>query len=315
MVCGDAFSSASSARYSSICRRSSDMNRQMLVQRHQGAAADLRVAGSFVATQGARGFRIERRQQIEGNVRRLVMVGIRRRDVVTQRPERRFARKLAQWFARGQRCGVATGDKAGCDRLDVAFDAGNLAGEKQLRPRAKLQCSREQRRSVDIRIPVDLAIAQKFSALQARDHSEYALLLGKAHEVLKAETVIAVCAQILLPQLHYRPRPFAGPGVNETRWLHRAEAQRVESATRDFLDRQTGFEVTRPVLFNVKWDRFCGPYRIHETLILLAIEWTVDVVIRGVQRFAVARCAERDGHINGVGVDDRTDRVIEEQPV
>ena len=55
--------------------------------------------------------------------------------------------------------------------------------------------------------------------------------------------------------------------------------------------------------------------RVHEGLVLLAVERAVQIIAGAVERFIVARGAESDGGIHAFGVHDGADGVVEVQPV
>ena len=162
---------------------------------------------------------------------------------------------------------------------------------------------------------MNLPVTQKFSALQARNHAKYPRLLGKTHVILEADQVVAVRPQVFLPQLHYRIRTTAGARIDQPHRFHRTEAQRLAPAPRQFFDGQAGFEEARVVFRDVRRNRLGRENRVHESLILLAIERTIQIIVGPVERLAIARRAERDRKIDRIRFDDRADRVVEEQPL
>ncbi len=52
---------------------------------------------------------------------------------------------------------------------------------------------------------------------------------------------------------------------------------------------------------------------VDETLVLLAVERAVEVIVGAVGGFAVARGPEGDAGVDGLGIDDGADAVVEEQ--
>ena len=98
--------------------------------------------------------------------------------------------------------------------------------------------------------------------------------------------------------------------------LHRTEAQGVAPAPGDFFNGQAGFEKPRSSLRGI-----CAgtasrrEHRVHESLVLLAIQRAIQIIVRAVQRFAVARRAKRDGLVDRLRVHDGADAVVEEQPI
>src|SRR2546423_5565586 len=102
---------------------------------------------------------IQRGKQVEGDVGRLIMRRVCSRDVVTQAAKRRFARERLRSLAAGLRYRVPRGYQAGCDGFNIPLDTRDLAREEYARMLPKLERRGEQRRRVDISIPVDLPIS------------------------------------------------------------------------------------------------------------------------------------------------------------
>ena len=203
------------------------------------------------------------------------------------------------------------GHQSGGDGFDVAFDARDLAGEEDLGTRAQLQRGGQQRRSVDIGVAVDLAEAEELGLLEAGDQAQHARLLAELHMVLESHQVEALGAQILLAKLHDGPGTASGARIVQAHRLHGAEAQRVAAAARDLLDRQAGLEVAGIVFGNVGGDGIGLQQLIDEMLVLVAIERAVEVVVGAVGGFAVARRPVGDGGVDGFGIDDGADAVVE----
>ena len=53
--------------------------------------------------------------------------------------------------------------------------------------------------------------------------------------------------------------------------------------------------------------------RVQERLVLRLIERTVQIIVRAVERFSVARRAKRDRHVDRFGIHNRADAVVEKQ--
>src|SRR5271157_1157382 len=177
---------ASSCRKRSMWRASSGMAglRGVPVERFQGAAAHFSVARVLVAAQFvARGF-VELRQQIEGDVGRLVVLGVGARDVMAQRAQGGLPEQRAQLLAGGQRGRVHPGHQTGGDGFHVSFHARDLAGEEDPRLRPQLQGGPEQR-GVDVRIAMNLPEAQELGVFEARDQAQDAGLLAEFQVVLE----------------------------------------------------------------------------------------------------------------------------------
>src|SRR5580700_10358848 len=124
------------------------MGTQMFVERRQRPLANFHVAKFAVA----RWF-LELRQQIEGDVSRLIVRRIRARDVRAQRTDGSLARK---WPSP-----LAPRHETGGDRFDVSFDARDLSGEENVRHRAQLKRGSEQGRPIDVSIAMHLAVAEE----------------------------------------------------------------------------------------------------------------------------------------------------------
>ena len=161
---------------------------------------------------------------------------------------------------------------------------------------------------------MDLAEAQELGVLQARNQAQDARLLAEFQVILEAHQVEAVGAQVLLAELHHGPRAPAGARIGQAHGLHGAEAQRVAPAPRQLLDGQAGFEKRRIVFGDVRGDGLRREQLVHEALVLLAVERAVQIIVRAVDRFAVARSPEGDAGIHRIGLDDGADAVVEEQP-
>ena len=111
--------------------------------------------------------------------------------------------------------------------------------------RLRLKRRAQMPRPVDERVAVHRAEARECGVLEAGDHLDDALLLRHFHLRLEADDVEVIVGEVFLAQLHDRVRPLAGARMFEADRLHRTEAQRVDAARRDLLDRQAAFEVRR----------------------------------------------------------------------
>ena len=96
-------------------------------------AAHFCMAGGFIAPQPLPRRFIERRQQIERDIGRLIVPRIRARYVMTERPERSLARKRLGLRSGGQIHRVQARHQSGGDRFHIALDARNLAGKQDFR--------------------------------------------------------------------------------------------------------------------------------------------------------------------------------------
>ena len=131
--------------------------------------------------------------------------------------------------------------------------------------------------------------------------------------VLESNQIVAIGAQVLLAKLHHGVRSAACPRIGQAHRLHGTEPQRFASAPGQLFDGQAGFEIRRPVRFDMSRHALAGEQRINEGTVLLAVERAVDVIVGAVERPAVARRAEGDSHVNGIRFHDRADAVVEEE--
>src|SRR4030095_1453925 len=130
----------------------------------------------------------------EGDVGGWVTLGCGGGDVMAERAECGRARQGSRVLAGSQRGCVYAGHESGGNGFDVAFDAGDLAGEENIGTRAQLQGGGQERGSVDIRIAMNLTEPQELGLLEARDEAEHASLLAEFHMVLKSDQVEALRA-------------------------------------------------------------------------------------------------------------------------
>src|ERR1017187_259636 len=162
---------ARSSRERAIWRSSSDAGMAVGIQvsseRFQRLLADQLVAGFLVAAQAIARALVELREEVEGDVGGLVILRVGRRDIVAERAQGGRARQGARGRAESESGGVHAGREPGGDGFDVAFDAGNLAGEKDFGVCAQLQRGGEEGGGVDVGVAVDLAEAQEFGVPQA----------------------------------------------------------------------------------------------------------------------------------------------------
>ena len=162
-------------------------------------------------------------------------------------------------------------------RLDVAFDAGHLAGKKQRRVRADLPCLGEHRRAVHVGVAMHHAEADELGLLQPGDHPKHARLIAPFDLRLEPDEAEVIARQIVLPQLHGGVRLAAGARIDQPDRLHRPEPQRVAPAMRHHLDRQAAFE--EPLLVEVvDGRRFGRDQRVVEALVLVARQRTVQII-------------------------------------
>ena len=86
---------------------------------------------------------------------------------------------------------------------------------------------RQDRRAVDVRIPVDQAEAHEFRLLQPGNEAQHARLLAPFELRLEPDEAVVIARQVVLAQLNGRVRRPARPRIGEADRLHRPESQRV----------------------------------------------------------------------------------------
>src|SRR3954469_18543719 len=96
---------------------------------------------------------------------------------------------------------------------------------------------------MDVRVPMYLSESQELGIREPGNHPEDPFLFRKLQMILKTNNVVARLHQVFLAQLDY------GVGAARCRMFephrpHRAKAQRVLAAPREFLDGQARFEIT-----------------------------------------------------------------------
>ena len=86
------------------------------------------------------------------------------------------------------------------------------------------------------------AVAREFSVFKSRNHPEHALLFAPFQPRLEADEIVHRARFIFLTQLNDRIRFFAGARVDQAHRLQRSECQRLSTARRENLHRETAFE-------------------------------------------------------------------------
>src|SRR4029079_9674073 len=169
-------------------------------------------------------------------------------DVAEQGAERGFDRRRRKHFA-AQLCGgEARGENAHRRTLDIAFAAGDLAGEADVELRLEAQLLVEQPRRVDETVAMDPAKPGELSLFEARDGAEDSHLLAVLQLGLEPDHVPQRAERIVLAQLDDGVGPAAGARVVEADALHGAVAKRLRPALRHDLDRHAAFEIWRVLL-------------------------------------------------------------------
>src|SRR5262249_34881719 len=129
--------------------------------------------------------------------------------------------------------------------LDIALDAGDLAGKAQSLHNPEAKPRVEQHRAVKEGVAVKPAQPGELGLLEAGNHAEDPLLLGVLQLGLEADDVVERAERIVLVWLDTRVRPRAVARLGEAARLHGPVAQRVDTASRHDLDRQAALEIGR----------------------------------------------------------------------
>ena len=120
------------------------------------------------------------------------------RYVVRQRADGRRARRRRRGLPHHERRGIEAGEQPGRRRLHVSLDSRNLPREQHVRIPAQLQRLRQQRRRVDVSVPMNLTVANELGVFEPRNQPENASLLTESQMILESDQVVAIGAQILL---------------------------------------------------------------------------------------------------------------------
>ena len=171
------------------------------------------------------------------------MLRIRLAEVAKQSAQHRRGRRHGQRLPGEISVQVDAGQDPGPQRLGIPLDPGELAGEEDRLPFPGSEPRPQARRTVDVGVPVDAAVAEKLRSRQAGYRPEHPLLFGNPEPGLEAHQVPHLAGLVLSPQLHHCPRFLPGAWIGQAHRLHRAEAQRLGAAAGHFLDRQTALEV------------------------------------------------------------------------
>lgn len=160
--------------------------------------------------------------------------------------------------------------------------------------------------------------------LQTGDHLEHARLLAPFQLGLESDEAVVIASQRVLSELHRGVREAARARIGEADGLHGSEAQRVLAAMRHHLDRQATLE---ELLFVevVNGGGFRGRHRPIKRVVLLFGHRAVEIVAILAARAAArtrrvasqapvpARGPKDLRHVDRLGEDDWTDRIVEVQ--
>src|SRR5947209_16534382 len=111
------------------------------------------------------------------------------------------------------------------NRFCISFHAANLSGKEDIRMPLHLETLFEKRWGIEIRVAVDLPIAEKPRVLKSRNETQHARLLREFQVVLEAHQVIRVSPQVLVTKLHDRIRKCSRSGIAKSHRFHRTKPQ------------------------------------------------------------------------------------------
>ena len=262
--------------------------------------------------------RLRRRHQAEIDVHGLETVGRRAAgDVAQQGAQRRGIRRRREGPSQPLGRRHAPGEQADRRALDIALDAGDLAGEAQPGIGLQAQAFVQQFRAVQEGVAVDAAEPGEARLLQPRNRPEDFGLGAVLQLGLEADHVEQGAERIVLAQLDDGMGAAAGARVGQADRFHRAEAQGLPAARRHDLDRQAAFEIGRVLLPVLEFRLVAGEQGVDEAFVLRLVQRAVDVgpgVAAGA-RLVVARLAPGDAFVDRVGMDDGRDGVEEGERV
>jgi hypothetical protein len=141
---------------------------------------------------------------------------------------------------------------------------------------------------------------------------ENAHLLAMFHLGLESDHVEQRAELVVLTQLHDGIGFFRRlVRIGEAERLERSMPQGFAAALGHDLDRQTTIEIRRVRFPFVERDFFGGEQRVDESVILRAVERTIDVIGAGAAgaRLVVTRLRPGDLHVDGFAMHDRRDGV------
>ncbi len=87
-----------------------------------------------------------------------------------------------------------------------------------------------------------LAVSEELHVLQPGDQAKDALLLRVLQIGLKADEIVQIAGEVVLPELDYRVGPPAGAGIPQADGPHGTECERVLAPFCDDLHRKTAFK-------------------------------------------------------------------------
>src|SRR5882672_191326 len=173
--------------------------------------------------------------------------------------------------------------------------------------RAHLHGWLKHARRIDVGVAMNLAELKKLCAFKSRNQTQHARLFAITQMILKADHAVRVSHQVLLTQLYRRVRLATVARIDQTDRLHGSVAQSVNTAAREFFDRQTRFEPAR--LFEaLEWDAVRFNQSFVETRVLFFVKRTVEIIVAA---FAIASGAKGNCLIYRISRDDRRDGVVE----
>src|SRR5271169_3916626 len=141
-------------------------------------------------------------QEIKCDVRGLEVLRVRMGHVVRQRSKRGSPWRRHKFVSPNQCRRVYPRHQPSCNRLHVAFHTADLSREQNPWMRLHLQGFPQQRWTVDIRVAMNLPVAQKPRILQSGNHPQHARLLSELQMILESDQIVGIRPKVFLPQLH-----------------------------------------------------------------------------------------------------------------
>ena len=204
---------------------------------------------------------------------------------------------------------LIAGKQSRGSRLDIAFDAGHLSGKKQGVAAPPLQSGPQVLRCVDKRVAMQASQPYELGIAQSGKQRKHPTLLAVGHLGLKTDQIVKRSLAVFLTELHDRVGPATRAWIDQAHRAHWTECESFTAPIGHFFDRHASFESDK-TLEAMGRDALSAEQSIDECAVLLARQRQVQVIVAA---FAVARRAIRNVHVDGLGRNDRRDRVVEIQ--
>ena len=242
------------------------------------------------------------------------MPGVCLAQIPIQRANHRARRRERGLEPAQQPVEVDRRHESGRRTLGVTLHAGELTREQRARVIAQRQVRREARGTVDVRVAMNTAVAQKLRLREPGNQAEHTLLFRNAKPRLESHEVPHASRGVLAAKLHDRPRPPPRARILESHRLHWAKAQRFATTPRHLFRRHAALEVRYGIEL-MRSELVGGGQCVDERVILLARHWAVEIrasLLRALHRLlAVARRAKHHRFVERFGRDNRRDGIVE----